>query len=110
MKNAKFKGNYLNFMYTPDYFITGNMLWVDLLKSGDRLHEIYSKMRKVIYNKDFKKYHAEIIGNIEFEKNLLQKIIDRLQSQEKVIPVIKPAKVEYFSQDASKRLDDADWI
>lgn len=110
MKNAKFKGNYLNFMYFTDEFVTGNVLWIDLLKSGDRLHEIYSKMRKVITNEDFKKYHAEIIGNIEFEKKLLQKLINRLQSRQKVQPLIKPAKVEYLSDDATKRLELADWI
>lgn len=106
MKNNQkdFIAPYLKMMYFVDSFVTGPAQWCELLKSGDRLHEIYTKMRKKIKGNDFEKYHAEIIGNLEYEKAEIEAVIKKLQSQKQVKPIIEKAEVEYFSEDACKRL------
>lgn len=110
---------YKDCMYFEDSWVTGNVEFMDLLLSAESLKKIYDKMHTwIVFDEDiksgkadeiFKKYHAEILGNLEFEKMYLERLIKQLKTQGDVQPVIKRA-TEKLSDDTWKLFRSKEWM
>lgn len=110
---------YKNFLHFYDSFAPGNVEFMDLLISAESLKKIYDKIHTYIAFKEdfesgkadeiFKKYHAEILGNLEFEKMYLERLIKKLKTQGDVEPVIQRA-TDGLSEDTWKLFRSKEWM